>query len=117
MQNIEIELPRGAKLTKVKKTIDATLAAVGLQVSLRGTLKKFPGCMHWHARKAGQSGTLELTLWPQQHRVWMTIQSGRAAEWITEKLPEIQDALQQGLAAHKPPRSSSSTKEKRQSHD
>ena len=117
MQNIEIELPRGANLSKVEKTIDATLAGVGLQVPLRGTLKKFPGCTHWHAKNPGRSGTLELTLWPQQRRAWITIQSGRAAEWITEKLPEIQDALQQALAAHKPPRSSSSTKEKRQSHD
>ena len=62
------------------------------------TLKKFPGCTHWHARNPGRSGTLELTLWPQQHRAWITIQSGRTAEWITEKLPEIQKALQRHLA-------------------
>ena len=99
MQNIEIALPRGANLSKVKKTIDATLAAVGLQVSLRGTLKKFPGCTHWHAKSPGQSGTLELTLWPQQHRAWISIQSGRAADWITEKLPEVQNALDRHLAA------------------
>ena len=93
MQNIGIELPRGANLSEVEKTIVATLAAVGLQVSLRGTLKKFPGCTHWHAKSPGQSGTLELTLWPQQHRAWISIQSGRAANWITEKLPEIQKYL------------------------
>jgi len=96
---IEIELPRDAKLSNVEKSIDAALAAVGLQVSLRGTLKKFPGCTHWHARSPGQSGTLELTLWPQQHRAWITIQSGRTAEWITKKLPEVQNALQRRLAA------------------
>ena len=99
MQNIEIELPRGANLSKVEKTIDATLAGVGLQVPLRGTLKKFPGCTHWHAKNPGRSGTLELTLWPQQRRAWITIQSGRAAEWITEKLLEIQNALDRHLAA------------------
>ena len=99
MQNIEIELPPRANLSKMEKTIDATLAGVGLQVPLRGTLKKFPGCTHWHAKNPGRSGTLELTLWPQQRRAWITIQSGRAAEWITEKLPEIQDALSRHLAA------------------
>ena len=98
MQNIEIELPQRANLSKVEKTIDATLAAVGLQVPLRGTLKKFPGCIHWHAKSPGRSGTLELTLWPQQHRAWMTIQSRRAAEWIPKKLPEIQKALSKHLA-------------------
>jgi len=99
MQNIEIELPRSANLSQVEKTIEATLAAIGLQISLRGTLKKFPGCTHWHARSPGRSGTLELTLWPQQHRAWITIQSGRTADWITEKLPEVQQALQQRLSA------------------
>ena len=99
MQNIAIELPRGAILSEVEKTIEATLAAIGLQVSLRGTLKKFPGCTHWHARNPGRSGTLELTLWPQQHRAWISIQSGRTSEWITAKLPEVQQALDRHLAA------------------
>jgi hypothetical protein len=117
MQNFELELPRGPNPSNVEKTIDATLAAVGLQVSLRGTLKKFPCCMHWHAKSPGRSGTLELTLWPQQHRAWISIQSGRAAEWITEKLPEIQNALQRHLAAHKPQGPSSLEKERRRSHD
>ena len=93
MQNIEIELRPSANLSQVEKIIEATLAAVGLQVSLRGTLKKFPGRIHWHAKLAGQPGTLELTLWPQQRRAWLSIQNGRATEWIPKKLPEIQKAL------------------------
>src|SRR5437588_7619954 len=103
MQIIEIELPPSANLSRVKKTIDATFAAVGLQVSLRGTLKKFPGCTHWHAKLPGQPGTLELTLWPQQHRAWISIQSRRAADWIADKLPEIQQALHRHLAAEQEP--------------
>jgi hypothetical protein len=98
MQVIEIPIPRGANLSKAEKSIDATLAAFGLQVSLRGTLKKFPGCIHWHAKIAGQPGTLELTLWPQEHRAWISIQSGRTADWITLKVPEIQKALHRHLA-------------------
>jgi hypothetical protein len=99
MQNIEIELPPTVNLSTAEKTIDATLAAIGLEIALRGTLKKFPGCTHWHAKNPGQSGTLELTLWPQQHRAWITIQSGRAAEWIAQRLPELQNALYRQLAA------------------
>ena len=98
MQNIEIELPPSANLSKAEKTIEATLAAVGLQASPRETLKKFPGCIHWHAKSPGQRGTLELTLWPQQRRAWISIQSGRAAEWITEELPKMQQALSKQLA-------------------
>ena len=103
MQHIEIELPRSTNLSKAEKIIDATLAAVGLQVSLRGTLKKFPGCTHWHTKSPGKSGTLELTLWPEQHRAWISIQSRRAADWIADKLPEIQQALHRHLAAEQEP--------------
>ena len=99
MQILEITLPPAANPARVKKVIDATLASAGLEVSLRGTLKQFPGCTHWHAKLAGQSGTLELTLWPEPHRAWISIQSGRTAEWITERLPKIREALDRKLAA------------------
>ena len=66
--------------------IDQALAQVGLNTTLRDGLKKFPGCIHWHAKNGGQPGTLEITLWPQQQRAWFTIQDGRAAGWIDAKL-------------------------------
>ena len=99
MRNIEIELPPAANPAQAEQAVEAALAATGLEVALRGSLRKFPGCIHWHARQPGRSGTLEVTLWPEQHRAWLTIQSGRAAGWIAAKLPEIRAALGQGLAA------------------
>ncbi len=98
MQNIEIKLPTTATFSSIEKAIEATIVAQGLEIALRGTLKKFPGCLHWHVRSPGQTGTLELTLWPQQHRAWITIQSGRAAAWISKSLPEVQTTLYQHLA-------------------
>jgi len=97
MRNIEIKLPPAANPSKAEKAIDAALAAIGLEVALRGTLRKFPGCIHWHAKNPGQSGTLELTLWPQQRRAWITVQSGRDAAWISARLPEVRKALQRQL--------------------
>jgi hypothetical protein len=97
MQNIEIKLPATMNLSKAEKAIDAALTANGLEIALRGTLKKIPGCIHWHARNPGQSGTLELTLWPRQRRVWITIQSGRDADWIAVRLPAVKKTLHQHL--------------------
>ncbi len=98
MQNIEIELPKTADPSQAEQAIEATLAALGLEVALRGTLRKFSGCIHWHARNPGQSGTLEVTLWPGPNRAWITIQGGRTAGWIAEKLPEVRATLRQRLA-------------------
>jgi hypothetical protein len=77
----------------VEQAIDGTLAAAGLLVSLQGTLEKFPGCIHWHAKNQGDSGTLEITLWPQERRAWFTIQDGRRADWIKDKMKLVKDEI------------------------
>ena len=98
MQNIEIPLPPAAPSDDTVRVIEAALTKLDLEITLRGTLKKFPGCMHWHARSAGRSGTVEVTFWPQSCRVWLTVQSGRTANWITARLPEVQSVLARHLA-------------------
>jgi dihydroxyacetone kinase-like protein len=36
-----------------------------LRVTLKGTLKKYPGCIHWHLKREGERGTLEMTWSPR----------------------------------------------------
>lgn len=45
----------------VTQAIDDALAESGLTVTLRDTLKKYPGCRHWHAKSGRLPGTLEVT--------------------------------------------------------
>ena len=97
MHDVEIPLPPGVDCGEVARVIDQALAQVGLNTTLRDGLKKFPGCIHWHAKNGGQPGTLEITLWPQQQRAWFTIQDGRAAGWIDAKLNALQEVLRQCL--------------------
>lgn len=93
MQHFEIPLPEQAECAAIEAAIDHALSATGLTVTLRDTLKKYPGCIHWHARSSRRPGTLEITLWPQKHRAWLTIQSGRRAEWIEAKRVAIAEAI------------------------
>jgi hypothetical protein len=97
MTELEIALPPQESSAVLVRAIEAALLEAGLEISLRGTLKKFPGCQHWHARPPGKTGTLEITLWPQAHRAWITIQDGRTAEWIAAKLPAVRTALRSRL--------------------
>jgi hypothetical protein len=62
LRNVEIPLPFGIDCLEVERAIDKALAQVGLQISLRDTLKKFPDCVHWHAKNGRGVGTLEITL-------------------------------------------------------
>lgn len=93
MQTVEIPLPAGRDLNALPEAVQRTCAAAGLTLTLNSTLKRYPGSHHWHYQRAGMRGTLELTWWPAQRRLWLKIAAGRASAWITELLPRLQAAL------------------------
>jgi hypothetical protein len=97
MQEIEISLPPHVTCDEVAQTIDDLLSSRGLRVTLRDSLKKYPGCTHWHAKNRREPGTLEVTLWPQKRRAWFTVHSGRRAPWIEGELGLISADLEQWL--------------------
>ena len=53
----------------------------------------YPGSRHWHYRRGRERGTLEITFWPAQRRLWLKVAAGRTSAWITELLPSLQAAL------------------------
>jgi hypothetical protein len=93
VRTIEIPWPGDVDCQIVEEAIDEAITGIGLTVTLRGSLKKFPGCIHWHARNGRESGTLEITLWPQQRRAWFTIQDGRRAPWIDDEMRRITEVI------------------------
>ncbi len=97
MIEIEIPLPSDVDYSVVEQAIDQTIPAVGLTTTLRDSLKKYPGCIHWHVKYSRRPGTLELTLWPQQRKAWFSVQSGRTAPWIEGKMQSVHEAIQQRL--------------------
>ncbi len=65
-------------------------SALGLVVELLPLLTKL-GARHWHLRRAGQAGTLELTEW--QDAVWISVHSNRRADWVEAAIPLLSSAL------------------------
>jgi hypothetical protein len=97
MREIELSLPRGLDECEVEQAIDRAIKVRGLSLSLRGSLKKYPGCVHWHVRNGRESGTLEITWSPQRQRAWFSIQSARSAEWIEEAIEQLAQTVQREL--------------------
>jgi hypothetical protein len=93
MQNFEIPWPSGVGDQRLVRIIDQAIAAAGLIVTLRGSLKSFPGCTHWHVKNGQERGTLEITIWPPEHRAWFSVQSGRQAGWIGEKMKLLREIV------------------------
>src|ERR1700704_6112521 len=93
MREIEIAIPTDQTPTGFAKRIVKLLAAEGLRIALKGELRQYPGCTHWHFRHATLPGTLELTFWPRERRLWFTIQSRRQADWIDPIVKRVKAAL------------------------
>jgi hypothetical protein len=91
MKQIEIN-DRSGRLPS-PAAIERAIQNCDLHVTLKGTLKQFPGCIHWHIKKGRERGTLEVTRWPKQQRLWLTIQDGRTAPWIPAAAQSLVDAL------------------------
>ena len=106
MKEIEIPLPRGVERLPIRKIIADTCVSCGLRVTLETTLRKFPESTHWHFKKGDETGTLEITFWPAQCRAWFSIQGGRSAPWLEDKITLLQDLFQRAFRSKHAPNKS-----------
>jgi hypothetical protein len=97
MREVEFHIPSSKELTRVDSSIESACSAEGLQIGMRGTLATFPGSIHWHFNKPGERGTLEITLFPRDRRIWAQIQAGRRADWIEPCLKKIKQVVEEKL--------------------
>ena len=93
MRTIPIELCDGADDQTNIAAIERACAAAGLRLTMKGTLRAYRGCVHWHFKRGRERGTLEATSWPRERRAWFSVHAGRSAAWIANVLPRIKESL------------------------
>jgi hypothetical protein len=74
--------------------IECAIAGAGLlagRLELRGYL----GATHWHIKRPGARGTLELTYWPAEGRLWFAIHANRRAAWIAPAIDVLAERMMQ----------------------
>jgi hypothetical protein len=97
MLDFPITIHEATDFRRAGSVVEKCCRRLGLVQGMKTTLAKHPGSTHWHYKRAKQSGTLEITVWPSMRRVWMTVQDGRKADWITEMMPTLTRELEQAL--------------------
>jgi hypothetical protein len=97
---IQVESRLDAK--QVEIAVENCSRGLGLLETMKGTLAKYPGCVHWHFQKPRVSGTLEVTSWPSENRLWISVQQGRRAEWLEEAVPLMEKCLRIALGCVEP---------------
>jgi hypothetical protein len=93
MREVDIPIPSTTSTTAIKKAVIRGCSALSLKITVTTSLASYPGCTHWHIKKPGEKGVLELTTWPEKRPLWAKIHSGRTAPWIDEALRELGDLI------------------------
>jgi hypothetical protein len=97
MIEIEIRIPPKIKPAILIKAVEQSCNDHDLTCTLKGTLTKYPDCIHWHFRKDKQRGTLEITWWEKEHRLWFKVADHRTGAWIDELLPILKKKMEYAL--------------------
>jgi len=97
LKEIDIQLPTNIASDQIVQAIDATIGNCGLNVTLRGALKAFPGSTHWHLKRGRSRGTLEITWWPNVRKLWIKIHAGRTEAWIGKDVPRLKRKIESHL--------------------
>ena len=97
MVETEFKVPSGCELKRAERAVERLCRSHGLSVGLKGSLSQYPGSIHWHFKKEKEKGTLELTLYPAEARLWSKVQAGRKASWIDEMLPGLKNDIEAEL--------------------
>jgi hypothetical protein len=90
----EVEIPGELVLSGLEPEIEAACQHVGLNLTLKGTQSRYPGSVHWHYKQGKLPGTLEITLWYPQKRLWLSVQEGRRADWLPTMCALLREKLE-----------------------
>ena len=92
MREIEIQLTGSTEA--IWQTIEQMCLDEGLTLTLKGTLARYPGCIHWHFKHGKLPGTLELTFW--EKRLWFKISAGREGVWMDALVEKLKAQMERG---------------------
>ena len=98
MTNLEITVPPHADLERLEALVEKVCQTEGLTAAAKTSLASFPGSVHWHFKREGEKGVLELTLWPAKRRLWASIHADRTGSWTEDSLERVRRELERALA-------------------
>lgn len=104
MKEIEIDFPVTLDADAVVAAVEHVGTSEALVVTMKSTLKKFPGCTHWHFKTHKERGVLEVTWWPgrkgtKPSRLWLSAHNNRKADWMIDLIPRLKAEIEALLSA------------------
>lgn len=78
-----------------EKEVEQATAAMGLQLTMKGSLKTLPDNIHWHYKKPAHKGTLEITLLLSTRQLIVECKLSRWGNWVEDVLEELLEKLRE----------------------
>ena len=100
MIEVELQIPDEVETEAVVRVVEHVCASQDLICTAKGTLLRYPGSIHWHFNRGNQKGTLEITWWEREHRLWFKVASNRKSTWIAESMSFIKEQIEKALFPH-----------------
>jgi hypothetical protein len=101
MKTWNIQIDEDADLLKAEDNIDKCCRNFGLVETMKTTLRSYPGSIHWHYKKREKEsmlkGSLEITFWKPEGKIWLSVHSGREDAWIDEIIYPLKEAIESSL--------------------
>ena len=97
MIETQLTVPARIRAATLTRLVERAATAEQLTPTLKGTLAKYPGCTHWHYKQGKQPGTLEITWFPRERRLWFKIARNRNNAWIEEVVPRLKRLIESNL--------------------
>lgn len=97
MREVDVPLTRLVGTCDAQRAVEQVCTESGLVIGLRGALARDPGSFHWHLKRAGETGTLEVSFAPTMNRLWLKVHARREATWTIVAMNELATRLAQLL--------------------
>ena len=97
MIEVDLRIPDSLEAEAVIRIVEQVCASNDLTCGRKGTLVSYPGSIHWHFRRISDKGTLEITWWESENRLWFKVADGRVGKWIDEILPKLKQEIESSL--------------------
>ena len=97
MIEVELQIPADTMGDSVVRVLEQTCIANSLTCARKGTLASYPGSIHWHYKMSKQKGTLEITWWEDENRLWLKVAKSRKGDWINESTAMLKKQIEASL--------------------
>ena len=97
MLRVEVLVPKKTDQRRVVRLIERLCTKEGLQQRIKRSLQTYPGSVHCHYGRKGLAGTVEVTFWPSESKIWLDVHENRKAPWTTESVEKLEREIRSNL--------------------